>query len=320
MMTKETKVVEPEVIDVPPETQLPVQTEVASPEVMDDEIIMDMIAGNLIDKYVYSFTPKGSKREITGLTLAGVIEAARRKGGIKITSYKYEDHGHSWLAIVEAEDINTGSSRIGAFEQTKKMGSRPDEHAFTKAVHKAQRNAIRQLLPKSVIEEVLAAYKEHHSNGKDKPKDALPQPETETEKTDKPIDKARKKAFAVLNQLQPKLNEIGIDKDMFTKAVRLRFGVASRTQMTVKQHETWAAQMSNALKNKEAFEAMVAKSYTLLADNVKDKTGNKLDNEVNNDNNKGTTLKQTFTHEDDAPTPQEPPPGVGDSEDEIFAQ
>ena len=57
----------------------------------------------------------------------------------------------SWIATVKAVDTITGSSRFGAFAQAKKNGSRPDPYAFTKAIHKAQRNAIKQLLPVPVI-------------------------------------------------------------------------------------------------------------------------------------------------------------------------
>ena len=61
-------------------------------------------------------------RTVEGLTLAGINEAANRRGGIQVEDIKYEEREHSWLAIAKATDTITGSSRYGAYEQAKMMG------------------------------------------------------------------------------------------------------------------------------------------------------------------------------------------------------
>ena len=123
---------------------------------VDDQAIVEMMTGQSIQDYVYSFKQGG--KTVEGLTLAGINEAANRRGGIQVDDVQYEEREHSWLATAKATDTVTGSSRYGAYEQPKRMGNREDPHAFTKAIHKAQRNAVKQLLPVTVIKEVLNFY------------------------------------------------------------------------------------------------------------------------------------------------------------------
>ena len=118
-------------------------------EKVDDQAIIQMMTGQAIKDYVYSFKQGG--KVVEGLTLAGINEAANRRGGIEVAEIEYTERDQSWLAVAKATDCITGSSRYGACEQPKSAGSRPDPFAFTKAIHKAQRNAIKQLLPVPVL-------------------------------------------------------------------------------------------------------------------------------------------------------------------------
>ena len=119
-------------------------------------IIAEITGGSvaLTEDYVYSFKQGG--KTVTGFTIAGINEAANRRGGIEVTELTHEERGDSWLATAKAVDTVTGSERWGAYEQNKNLpNGKIALYAFTKAIHKAQRNAIRQLLPVSVIKQVL---------------------------------------------------------------------------------------------------------------------------------------------------------------------
>ena len=135
---------------------VPVAAEYEVVDQVDDQAIIELMTGQTIQDYVYSFKQGG--RTVEGLTLAGINEAANRRGGIQVEEIDYEDREHSWIATAKAVDTITGSSRYGAYEQPKMAGGRPDPFAFTKAIHKAQRNAIKQLIPVPVIREVLNFY------------------------------------------------------------------------------------------------------------------------------------------------------------------
>jgi len=68
------------------------------------------------------------------------------KGRIITEDIQFVEKDNSWIAIAKAMDISTGLSRYGIFEQPKRRSGREDSFAFTKAVHKARRTAIKQLL------------------------------------------------------------------------------------------------------------------------------------------------------------------------------
>ena len=125
-------------------------------EERDDGEIIRSLTGHAIAEYVYSFKQAG--RTVEGLTIAGINEAANRKGGIEVSEVQTLESTESWKAIVKATDKRNETSRYGAFEQPKAAFGKTDPFAFTKAVHKAQRNAIKQLLPMPVIKEILTYY------------------------------------------------------------------------------------------------------------------------------------------------------------------
>ena len=161
---------------------------------VDDQAIVEMMTGQAIQDYVYSFKQGG--KTVEGLTLAGINEAANRRGGIQVDDVRYEEREHSWLAIAKATDTVTGSSRYGAYEQANRMGNREDPFAFTKAVHKAQRNAVKQLLPVAVIKEVLNFYL-HRQAGGEGAQMGLPSAAATSN-----ISNAQKAAFAMAKQVR----------------------------------------------------------------------------------------------------------------------
>ena len=224
---------------------------------VDDQAIVEMMTGQAIQDYVYSFKQGG--KTVEGLTLAGINEAANRRGGIQVDDVQYEERDQSWLAIAKATDTVTGSSRYGAYEQAKRMGNREDPFAFTKAVHKAQRNAVKQLLPVAVIKEVLNFYL-HRQAGGEGAQMGLPSAAAAGK-----ISNAQKAAFAMASKLEGKLEEQGITKPDFWDYVKRRYGVESRNDMTELQWTQLSAELQAGASTPELFKELVGRIRQLDA-------------------------------------------------------
>jgi hypothetical protein len=132
-------------------------------------------------------------------------------------------------------------------------GGRPDQFAFTKAVHKAQRNAVKQLLPMSVIREVLDFYLHRQAE--------RPDPQMELREPDRSdtISNAQKAAFTVANKLQERLEEQGVTQPDFWDYVRRRYGVESRNDMSELQWTQLSAELQASQSSPELFEQMMAR-------------------------------------------------------------
>ena len=224
---------------------------------VDDQAIVEMMTGQAIQDYVYSFKQGG--KTVEGLTLAGINEAANRRGGIQVDDVQYEERDQSWLVIAKATDTVTGSSRYGAYEQAKRMGNREDPHAFTKAIHKAQRNAVKQLLPVTVIKEVLNYYL-HRQAGDVGTQMGLPVAAA----TGK-ITNAQKAAFAIASKLEGKLEEQGITKSDLWNYVKRRYSVESRNDMTELQWTQLSAELQAGASALELFKELVGRIRQLDA-------------------------------------------------------
>lgn len=216
----------------------PVDAEYEVVDQVDDQAIIELMTGQTIQDYVYSFKQGG--RVVEGLTLAGINEAANRRGGIQVEELKYEELEHSWIATVKAVDTITGSSRWGAYEQSKMNGSRPDPFAFTKAVHKAQRNAIKQLLPVPVIREVLNFYLHRKVEG------GNPKQQQQTPQSGDNITNAQKAAFAIANQLSESLGKENISKADLWNYMKRKCSVESRNDISEQQWTQLAAELKAA--------------------------------------------------------------------------
>lgn len=224
---------------------------------VDDQAIVEMMTGQAIQDYVYSFKQGG--KTVEGLTLAGINEAANRRGGIQVDEVKYEEREQSWLATAKATDTVTGSSRYGAYEQSKRMGNREDPHAFTKAIHKAQRNAVKQLIPVAVIKEVLNFYLHRQAAGEG-PQMSLPSAAATSK-----ISNAQKAAFAMANKLEGKMEEQGITKSDFWNYVKRRYGVESRNDMTEMQWTQLSAELQAGASTPDLFNELTGRIRQLDA-------------------------------------------------------
>ena len=217
---------------------VPVAAEYEVVDQVDDQAIIELMTGQTIQDYVYSFKQGG--RTIEGLTLAGINEAANRRGGIQIEEIKYEEREHSWIATAKAVDTITGSSRYGAYEQLKMAGNRPDPFAFTKAIHKAQRNAIKQLIPVPVIREVLNFYL-HRKAGSG---NAIPQ--QEAPQSGGNIANAQKAAFAIASNLAEPLEKKSVGKADLWDYIKRKYSVESRNDMNEMQWTQLSAELKAA--------------------------------------------------------------------------
>ena len=236
---------------------VPVTAEYEVVDQVDDQAIVELMTGQTIQDYVYSFKQGG--RVVEGLTLAGINEAANRRGGIQVEEMKYEELENSWIATVKAVDTITGSSRWGAYEQPKMNGSRPDPFAFTKAVHKAQRNAVKQLLPVPVIREVLNFYlKRKVGSG-----NAQQQPQPQ--QTGDNITNAQKAAFAIANKLSEPLEKASISKADLWNYIKRKYSVESRNDMSEQQWTQLAAELKAAETNPKLFEELCNRIKQLTA-------------------------------------------------------
>src|SRR3989338_432962 len=145
-------------------------------EARDDAQVVDPLKGRYLEEFVYRYCRRHKSVDgklppectctdaVVGLSWVGVQEAAREYKGIlvpveKVVKKETED---SIEVMCEAIDTKSGSSRIGVASQPKKMRLRTgqildDEFATAKALAKAQRNAIRPLLPVTLIKAWIEA-------------------------------------------------------------------------------------------------------------------------------------------------------------------
>jgi hypothetical protein len=127
----------------------------------DEEQILAEIKGNIITEMFYSFPLEG--RTVTGVSWVGTKEIARQYGGIDIEFIRVDETEESYTAVVKARDTRRGTSLLGTASQPKMMqtrsGERADRFAYTKAVSKAQRNAIRAIIPERFLIEMYEHFK-----------------------------------------------------------------------------------------------------------------------------------------------------------------
>ena len=218
---------------------------------IDDDAIIDIMTGQAIQDYVYSFKQGG--KTVEGLTLAGVNEAANRHGGMCVEDVTYEEKDNSWIVVAKACDTISGNSRYGAYEQAKRMGNREDPHAFTKAIHKAQRNAIKQLLPVAVIKNVLNFYlrKDSGTDQKQLPKDTAPS--------------AQKTVMSCAGALEKKLEPQGLVKDDLWNYVKRRYSVNSGSELTNMQWSQLSAEFQAANNADNLFNELVKRVTQMKA-------------------------------------------------------
>ena len=136
-------------------------------EAKDEEQILAEMRGDfeseVLKQLFYSFEQAG--RKIVGLSYKGVKQIALRQGHIKVKDLDLKETEKAWVAVCKARDKARDLEVYGASIQAKEMvlrdGSKaPDQFALTKAVSKAQRNALRGLISEVVITETYKRWLE----------------------------------------------------------------------------------------------------------------------------------------------------------------
>lgn len=215
---------------------------------LDEQQIVATLVGQAMPDYIYKFKQGG--KEVVGLTIEGINEAANQRGGITVHLEQVTEKDSSWLAVVKAIDTIRGNERYGAFEQSKTHPTGGDDpYAFTKAIHKAQRNAVKQLIPQAVIIQVVNHYMALSGQA------PAPRAATRTEAENEHFN--QRMCFGIWTTLKPRLGACGVQDEAFWAAVKRRFGVASRAEMGEKEWSTLGAELKAAETNDEGFAALL---------------------------------------------------------------
>jgi hypothetical protein len=155
-------------------------------EQSDEAQVLAEIKGQAIDELVYRFRGDGPGGWVTGLSLAGVRETVRQMNTRGIARIRVSDHEPTWIESesyyecrVYAFDSRSGAGWWGLSRQAKNMkvhakGDRgqwlreedgswvwdesPDDFAAQKCMSKAQRNALRGLIPEWFVKEIIASF------------------------------------------------------------------------------------------------------------------------------------------------------------------
>jgi hypothetical protein len=153
--------------------------EITSPEVFremekrDEEQIIQEMRGQYIEEFVYQFKIGG--RTVTGISWAGIKEVAYKFGGIQVELVELKETENAYTVIVKAFDEKNNASRLGVSMQPKKMKLQSgevvdDEFALQKAVSKAQRNAIRPLIPETMLKIYIEKFLEENRRAPEPPR------------------------------------------------------------------------------------------------------------------------------------------------------
>lgn len=157
------KVIEPDGSLSPAPRNLPTELFVDF-ERRDDQAIMDELQGAVVAEYVYSFD-SGGKR-VMGLSLPGVMAVAQRMGGITCGQPIWSVTDADITCDISATDHKVGLTVWGTASAPFEEYGKRDKFARAKALSKAQRNAIRKVIPETVATQMLAAFLSEKRGGK----------------------------------------------------------------------------------------------------------------------------------------------------------
>ena len=123
----------------------------------DEKQIIAELQGQVIDEMYYHYT-KPTGETVTGISWTGIKEITRNYGNIQTSFIKLQDQKNSYLAVIKATDTLTGASLIGTSTQPKTRDNKPDPYAQQIAISKAQRNAIRALIPETYLKKTYQKW------------------------------------------------------------------------------------------------------------------------------------------------------------------
>ena len=156
-------------------------------EKRDENQILAELQGNILKEMFYETRDKK-----TIVSWIGIKEIARNYGGIDVNLVEKSDLGDQWFVCVKAADKRNGYSMLGASTQPKLMDvhdldeegkwmkneggkytfhKEPDPFVLQKAFSKAQRNAIRALIPETYFAQMIDTWRK---GGKQQSPDSSP--------------------------------------------------------------------------------------------------------------------------------------------------
>lgn len=127
----------------------------------DNDAIMAELQGAVIEEFVYSFNQNGKR--IVGMSLPGVMAVAQQMGGITCGQPIWTITDEDITCDISATDHKVGLTVWGTATaplmfRDKSGNDRRDTFARAKALSKAQRNAIRKVIPETVATEMLKQF------------------------------------------------------------------------------------------------------------------------------------------------------------------
>ena len=140
----------------------------------DEEQILAELQGlpsPVLEDMIYSFEQggEGGSKTVTGLSWEGVKTLALELGHFKVEDLKISETPDEFRIVVKVTDTHRGVTLYASSDQPKTMKRRdgngtPDQFALQKAMSKAQRNGLLQLLPPAMVaaftDRCIAAKKE----------------------------------------------------------------------------------------------------------------------------------------------------------------
>lgn len=137
----------------------------------ESAIIEHLVSPFGMDNFLYSYTidTKDGKKDIIGIGVDGAAEIACLMGNVEVlTDVKVEEKDDYFYGMVRARDLLRNVTLLGVARQCKYMldkgnrpiKDRPNEHAFTCAITKGQRNAILAVCSNEVIVRAVDKFAE----------------------------------------------------------------------------------------------------------------------------------------------------------------
>lgn len=127
----------------------------------DNDQIISMMTGAGNESLVDHRWDKEKREWITRLSISGVYAAAKLQGGLTTKEMKWElnEDGTAWRAHCIVLDMNTNEERYGAcVEPIKHRSGKTNDHAWTMAIHKAERNGLQHHLRADISAGVIADF------------------------------------------------------------------------------------------------------------------------------------------------------------------
>ena len=208
-------------------------------ELVDDALASGTWNDALKNEYVYEFYQNG--RLIRGLTASAISHIAQEHG-ITIVEVEREILNEGVLYTAKAargDDL----IRHGVAYEPFILNGKTDKFCWQKALTKACRNAMRQLIPAplqlNAIQQLLTLTEADAKEALPTTEaEALPKPETAQPAKEGDPNYWSRRTFAQFNERLPELEKKGVNKYVFWQAVRERYEVASRAELT---DENWEA-------------------------------------------------------------------------------